>query len=424
MVNRSAQDIRCLNRFEVLRRFYAAADARTRQDLAAETGLSFATVANLTAELLDAGVLMEAGRDGSSGGRPRTLLTVNADRGALVGVDVAETSVRTELFDLALRELAVDERPLAPGDVTPDHVTQQIVAGVTAVLASAGLHQDSVLGVGISIPGLVERDRGVSAYSPYWAWRDVPMRDLLLDRIDLPIHLDNPLKASTLAEMWFGAGREADDLVVVTLRSGVGAGFALGGALYRGTTNSAGEWGHTCLVFGGRKCRCGRLGCVEAYVGTPGIAETLRGVAPDDPLLASDGDDSALLAGLAARAANKDGVAIEVIRQTGAYLGAAVGNLVNLFNPEVLVLGDQIADHLGELLLSETRATLADHALAQPLRAVSVRVSPLPHDAVSRGAAAFALEGFLDDRELFGPVSRSRTARTRAKAGAGAGAEE
>ncbi|MFC8790632.1 ROK family protein [Streptomyces cinereoruber] len=413
MINRSAQEIRCLNRFEVLRRFYALPDTRTRQELAAETGLSFATVANLTAELIDTGVLVETGRDGSGGGRPRSLLALNADRGALVGVDVAETSVRTELFDLALGELAVDERPFFSAEVTPEHVVELIGVGVDAVLRSTGILRDRVLGAGISVPGLVERERGVSTYSPYWAWQDVPLRDMLTERLRLPVHLDNPLKASTLAEMWFGAGREVDDLVVATLRSGVGAGFALGGALYRGSTNSAGEWGHTCLVFGGRKCRCGNLGCVEAYVGIPGIVETLRAISPDDSLLSAGDDEERFLDGLAARTADRDPVATEVIRQTAAYLGAAVGNLVNLFNPQVIVLADQVADRLGERLLIETRVALAEHTLAQPLRAVTLRLSSLPYDAVSRGAAAFALEGFLKDRDLFGSVSR---ARARAKA--------
>ncbi|MEU3047913.1 ROK family protein [Streptomyces sp. NPDC006984] len=416
MVNRSAQDIRRLNRFEVLRRFHASSGPRTRQDLASETALSIATVSNLTSELIGEGVLVEVGQAGSGGGRPRALLALNADRGTLIGIDVAETSVRTELFDLALGEMAVDERPVASGDVTPEQIVDLVESGVDTVHMAAGSLRSRVLGVGISLPGLVERKRGVSTYSPYWAWRDVPMRDRLAERLGLPVHLDNPLKASALAELWFGAGREVDNLVVVMLRSGVGAGLALDGTLYRGATNSAGEWGHSCLVFEGRRCRCGNLGCVEAYVGTAGIAETLRSLAPGDPLLAeADALAAPLLTGLAARAAKGDPTAVEVIRRTAAYLGAALGNLVNILNPEALVLGDQVAAHLGERLLVETKAALAGHALAQPLRAVTLRLSSLPHDAVSRGAAALAFEGFLNDREVFGPVSRTRAAKARAE---------
>ncbi|WP_455361841.1 ROK family protein [Streptomyces sp. SYSU K21746] len=414
MAHRTSQDIRCLNRFEVMRRFYADAEGRTRQELAAATGLSFATVANLTAELIDAGVLVESGRLDSGGGRPRALLAVNAERGALIGVDVAETSVRTELFDLALRELHAEERPLPARDVEPGDVVARIEESVAAVLEATGTPQRQVLGAGVSVPGLVEREGGVSTYSPYWSWREVPMRSLLAERVDMPLHLDNPLKASTLAEMWFGEGRDVDDLVVVTLRAGVGAGFAIGGTLYRGATNSAGEWGHTCLELDGRACRCGSRGCVEAYVGTRGILETLRTVAPADPLLrASDGPEA--LRALALRAAQDDPVATEVIARTGRYLGAAVGSLVNVFNPQVIVLGNQVVEGLGDRLLTETRAALADHALAQPLRALDLRRSALSHNAVTRGAAASALEGFLGDRELFGPVSRVRGARSRAK---------
>ncbi|MEV4333564.1 ROK family protein [Streptomyces sp. NPDC049597] len=414
MAHRTSQDIRFLNRFEVMQRFYADGGARTRQELAAATGLSFATVANLTAELIDAGVLVESGRLESGGGRPRALLAVNAERGALIGVDVAETSVRTELFDLTLRQLHVMERPLPADGVAPDVVVAAIEAGVDAVLAATGTPRERVLGAGVSVPGLVEREGGVSTYSPYWSWRDVPMRSLLAERLDVPLHLDNPLKASTLAEMWFGGGREVDDLVVVTLRAGVGAGFAIGGTLYRGATNSAGEWGHTCLVLDGRPCRCGSRGCVEAYVGTRGVIETLRAVAPADPL-AHLPDDAATLRSLALRAADGDSVATEVIARTGRYLGAAVGSLVNLFNPQVIVLGNQVMEGLGEQLLAATRSALADHALAQPLRAVDLRRSALSHNAVTWGAAAFALEGFLGDRELFGSVSRTRAARSRTK---------
>ncbi|QKW09826.1 ROK family protein [Streptomyces sp. NA04227] len=412
MVSRTSQDIRCLNRFEVLRHLYGGDEARSRQELATATGLSFATVANLTSELLEAGVLVEAGRAGSGGGRPRALLTLNAERGALIGVDVAEASVRVELFDLALRELHVQERPLPPDLVEPAQVVQEIAAGIDAVLAATDTPAEHVLGAGVSVPGLVEREGGVSAYSPYWAWRQVPLRALLAEHVGIPLYLDNPLKASTVAEMWFGAGREVDDLVVVTLRTGVGAGFAVGGALYRGFTNSAGEWGHTCLELDGRLCRCGSRGCVEAYVGTRGVVETLRAVAPDDPLLDTP-DGAGVLRALARRAADGEPVAEEVVERTGRYLGAAVANLVNLLNPEVLVLGNQVAEQLGEPLLARTRAAVDRHALAQPLRAVDLRLSTLPENAVSRGAATFALEGFLNNRELFGSVSRARASRGR-----------
>ncbi|MEU3691390.1 ROK family protein [Streptomyces narbonensis] len=412
MIKRTSQDIRRLNRFEVLRRVYAGPGAMSRQDIATATGLSFATVANLTAELLEAGVLVEAGHEDSGGGRPRARLAVNAGRGALIGVDIAETSVHAELFDLALAVRHSVERPLPPGDVRPSDVVDVLAGCVEELLSASGTPRERVLGAGVSVPGMVEREGGVSSFSPYWSWHEVPLRALLDERLGLPLWLDNPLRASTVAELWFGAGREADDLVVLTLRAGVGAGIAIGGQLYRGFTNSAGEWGHTCLALDGRLCTCGNRGCVEAYVSTRGIAQTWRELAPGDER-AAGADDAATVAALARAAAEGDTTAAAVIDATGRYLGAAVANLVNLFNPRVLVLGNEVVDLLGERLLKAAYEAVTRHALPLPHRAATLRCSAVPHNAVTRGAATFALEGFLNDREVFGPVSRMRQPRER-----------
>ncbi|MFH8575299.1 ROK family protein [Streptomyces zaomyceticus] len=422
MIKRTSQDIRRLNRFEVLRRFYAGTGAMSRQDLAAATGLSFATVANLTAELLEAGVLVEAGHEESGGGRPRARLAVNAERGALIGIDIAETAVHAELFDLALDVRHSVERPLPPGDVRPADVVAQLALCVEELLSGSETPRARVLGAGVSVPGMVEREGGVSSFSPYWSWHEVPLRALLAERLGLPLWLDNPLRASTVAELWFGAGREVDDLVVLTLRAGVGAGIAVDGQLYRGFTNSAGEWGHTCLAIDGRLCTCGNRGCVEAYVSTRGIAQTWRELAPDDERAAGP-DDAATVAALARAAEQGDATATEAVDRTARYLGAAVANLVNLLNPRALVLGNQVVDLLGERLLTATYEAVTRHALPLPHRAATLRRSAVPHNAVTRGAAAFALEGFLDDREVFGPVSRMRRPRER-KAGGPAGSAD
>ncbi|TGA95778.1 ROK family protein [Streptomyces palmae] len=416
MVKRTAQDIRRRNRFDTLRCVYAAPAPVSRQDIAAATGLSFATVANLVAELLEVEVLVEAGHEESGGGRPRARLAVNAERGVLLGIDVAETGIQAQLFDLSLTVLRSVELPLPGAKVAPADVVETIVTGVRELLASTGTPSSRVLGAGVSVPGLVEREGGVSVYSPYWSWRDVPLRALLAERLDTPLYLDNPLKASTVAEMWFGAGRDVDDLVVVTLRAGVGAGVAVDGALYRGATNSAGEWGHSCLVLGGRECRCGKEGCVEAYVSTSGVARTVRELSPDSPLL-RDPDESAVVEAVARAQSQGDPVAVETITRTAHYLGTALADLFNLLNPQTLVVGGWLADRLGEPLLRHTREVVARQAAPQPPEAVRLQRSTVPDNPVSLGAATFALEGFLNDRETFGPVKagrrNARGARTR-----------
>lgn len=296
-MKRTSRDIRTANRYGVLRHIVAESPV-SRQELAAATGLSLATVANLVGELLELGLLIEVGYEDSDGGRPRGLVAVNAEGGALIGVDVAETYIHVELYDLSLAVIARAEEELRPGEREPSQVLAHIVSAVSCVVAEAGIPADRVLGVGVSMPGMVDREGGVSVFAPNWDWHDVPLLSLLAEHIPYPLYLDNPLRACTVAELWFGAARGCDDVVVVNLGTGVGAGIALGGALHRGVTNSAGEWGHTTLVLDGRLCHCGNHGCVETYVGAPGIMQNLRELAPESPLLHPD-DQTATIDALA-----------------------------------------------------------------------------------------------------------------------------
>ncbi|MEU7956866.1 ROK family protein [Micromonospora humida] len=387
---RTSRDIRSANRLTVVQQVVAAGTT-SRQRLAVDTGLSLGTVATLVAELTDLGLLTEAGQEDSGGGRPRGLVAADPHGGLLVGVDVAETYVHVDLFDTALTRLTGAEEALRPLERRPHQVVRHIVSGIGTVLAGTGAR---VLGVGVSVPGQVDREGGVSVFAPNWNWHDVPLRDLLADHLPLPLHLDNPLRAAMLAELWAGAARGRDDVAVINLGTGVGAGLAFGGTLYRGSSNSAGEWGHTTLVLDGRLCRCGSRGCVEAYVGAPGIMQTLRDLAPTSPLLHPE-DQTATLDALAAALAADDPTAAKVVAETARYLGVAVADLVNLLNPEVIVLSSWVADRLGDRLRDEVRAVVAQHALRRPLAATGIVRSPVAGNPVSLGAATLALEGFL-----------------------------
>ncbi|MBO0867910.1 MAG: ROK family transcriptional regulator [Micromonosporaceae bacterium] len=403
------------NRFAVLRHIITEGQV-TRPEITAATGLSLATVATLVSELLELGMLAEVGQQESAGGRPRTVLAVRPRRGVLVGVDVTETYVHVELFDLNLGVLARAHRVLAPSQSRVEQVLEHVVSAVEEGIARCEVERDTVLGVGVSVPGQVDREGGVTVYAANWDWADVPMRDLISQRIRLPVYLDNPAKASTVAELWFGASRGYDDVAVLTLATGVGAGLAVGGSLYRGADNGAGEWGHTTLVLDGRPCRCGSRGCVETYVGAPGILQHIRELAPDSGLLQgshangngtpakrtpgngtpakSTGDQTATVAALAEALAAQDPRAGEVAAVTARHLGVAIANLVNLVNPQLVVLSGWVANRLGRYLLDEVCAVVAREALPGPHAATRIALCPI-ENPVTLGAATFALEGFL-----------------------------
>ncbi|MGH3166985.1 MAG: ROK family protein [Trebonia sp.] len=379
------------NRFEVMLSVIAES-AVSRQQIAAETGLSLATVATLVGELLGAGVLVDVGFEDTTG-RPRGLVSVDR-AGVLVGVDVAETYVRVDLFDAALKFLGGVEEQVHPEENRPDDVVGHIVSGVRAVLEHARVPIERVLGAGISVPGQVDRQGGVSVFAPNWDWHDIPLRDLLAKHLDIRMYLDNPLRAEVVAELWFGARHRREDIIVLNLGTGVGAGLAFRGALHRGATNSAGEWGHTTLAMDGRPCHCGGRGCVETYVGAPGIIQHLRELDPDSPMLDVN-DQTATIGALARGIDAGDPVALKVLAETSRYLAAAIANLVNLLNPETIILSSWVAAVLGEPLLGEVRAAVSRHALPRPLSAARIVRSALPGDPVSLGAATLALEGYL-----------------------------
>ncbi|MCX4553839.1 MULTISPECIES: ROK family transcriptional regulator [unclassified Streptomyces] len=416
---RTSRDIRTANRHAVLRQIIAHSPA-SRQELTAATGLSLATVATLVGELVEFGLLTDVGFEESAGGRPRGLVAVDPARGALIGVDVAETYVHAEIFDLSLTVLARADTGLRPGETEPERVVAHIAAAVASVVERSGVDPARVLGAGISMPGQVDREAGSSVYAVNWGWHDVPLLSLLAERLPYPLYLDNPLHASTVAELWFGAARGRSDAVVVNLGTGVGAGIAVGGSLHRGVTNTAGEWGHTTLVLDGRLCHCGNRGCIEAYVGAPGIMRHLRELAPSGPLLHPD-DQTATIGALGAALADGDPVAVQVVRETARCLGAALADLVGLLNPEVIVLSSWVAAALGEPLLDEVRTAVSRRAPARPLAATEIVLSPIPTDPVSLGAATFALEGALASagRKTAGPKTAGRGTAVPKTAGRG-----
>ncbi|NEA46658.1 ROK family transcriptional regulator, partial [Streptomyces sp. SID10815] len=274
---RTVRDLRRANRTAVLQRLYFDGPL-SRFELGPATGLSSGSISNVVADLVADGLVEEAGSVDSDGGRPRTLLRVSPASGHMIGVDVGETRVRIELFDLALTELARAERPLTPQRYDVDVITGHVRDGIAEVLAAAHLAPERLLGVGIGVPGIVEHtpDRGAVVHGQTIGWNAVPLEALL--RTDsrlpdsVPYFIDNGAKTLGQAEMWFGAGRGAGNAVVVLFGSGVGACLVTP-EVERGR---AVEWGHLTVRVRGRRCRCGALGCLEAYAGAESLLARWR----------------------------------------------------------------------------------------------------------------------------------------------------
>jgi predicted NBD/HSP70 family sugar kinase len=414
----TTRDIRRQNRSALLSKLFFDGP-RSRLELSQLTGLSSATVSTVTAELIEDRLVVEAGQVESNGGRPRVLLRVDPAYGHVIGVDVGETGVTVELFDLAMKRIATVVRPLKSARPTPDAVVAEVVAGIDAVLDGAGARTDvstrppepidsgSVIGIGLGVPGIVEHrivehgtvehgtiEHGeiVLVHAPTIDWHDVPLATMLAEHgIVAPVFIGNGAKTQAQAEMWFGAARGARHAIVALIGSGVGAAVITDGAPFQGASSSAGEWGHTLLAYGGRPCRCGANGCLEAYVGAESILE--RYVAAGGTV--GGGDEALEIDALIAASSDGDPIATAVVTDTVGYLGAGIGNLVNMFNPERVVLGGWAGLVLGAALLPRIREAAEQHALAHPYGQVSIEVSQLGPDAVALGAATLPLAELL-----------------------------
>jgi predicted NBD/HSP70 family sugar kinase len=388
----TVRDLRRENRAAVLWSLYLG-QPRNRQELSTSTGLSAASVTNVIRELLDEGIVVETGLAESDGGRPPAILAMNNSYGYVIGVDVGETRTRVELFDLTMASRARTEFPLAP---VAEHdvavVVGQIVSGLNTVIADSGVDPARVLGVGIGVPGIIEQGPELLVHGQTYGWDAVPLERLLRERADLPadlpLHFDNGAKTMGQAELWFGAARGANTGVVVLIGSGVGASLISGGTAHQGASCHAAEFGHVTVLVGGRKCRCGSAGCIEAYAGAEAILERYG-----RPM--STGDQESALAELLTAAATSP-LAAAILEETGQYLGAGIGTLINVFNPERVIIGGWAGVLLADRLLPVIRESARQHSLRYPFEATTIELGRLGPNAVALGAATLPMESFLN----------------------------
>lgn len=391
----TSRDIRSDSRRVLL---HALLDARhsTRAELAQNTDLSQATVATIVGELLAEGIIMEAGTSSGTVGRPTMTLQINPSRGRIVGIDEAETYVRAVVFDASLTQIGSFEIPRDEHELGPSYVAEGIGIAFDRALEATETTRDSILGVGVTLPGLVQRSADGTSLVVRRRDYDDEMIRLLRDRLGSALIVDNPLKAVASAELWFGAGRDASSMVVLNLGTGVGAGIVLDGRVVRGFTNSAGEWGHTRLVLDGRRCRCGRRGCVEAYIGGYGLQETLREIDPKHSLAAVPLQQD-FIVGLAEAFQESEPAVVEALRRTARYLGAAIADLVAIINPERVVLTGWIAWALGDVIAGPAREHLLEFAPDGSADGIALGISSVRGNPAALGIATTVFERFLGD---------------------------
>lgn len=390
----TTRDLRRANQQTLLQLIYFNGPI-TRHELSALSGLSPATVTNLVNHLIERRLVMSVGFEESQGGRPRETLSINPQAGYFIGVEVAETHIYSALYDLKLHKLEALHIDVSADENRPEQIADHIVHGVKDLQAQRNVLDTEVVAVGVGVPGIVNREGGVSVFAPNWGWHDVPLLEMLHRHLSMPIQLDNGMQALALAELWFGAGQGVSNLAALLMGTGVAAGIIIGGQLYRGTTNSAGEWGHSCVAVDGPPCRCGSRGCIETFVGAPGIIRQLREHDPAHHLLRLQGQ-KAIVQGIHDLAMAGDPVCQAVLDQVARYLGVGIANIVNLFNPQLIVIGGWCGVLISDYVFPRLDPVVSAYALSEPLNKVEIVITHLGGEgAIGLGAASLALETFL-----------------------------
>ena len=349
-----------------------------RADIARLTRLSPATVTLQTAELIEDGLIYEKQEGDSRGGRPPILLALTTDAIYVVGVKLTEAHIVLALTDLNAEIVAQSTVQLHSTD--PVAVADQLESSVVALLQSAQVPRKHLLGVGVGTAGIIEATNGIVRMSPHTHWRDVPFAELVAERLGCPIYLDNNVNTLTLLERLYGLGQRVDNFLVITIGLGVGMGIVCNGQVYRGATGSGGEFGHTVVDPDGLRCSCGNQGCLETYVADPWLMRRAR----DADLEVTTPDDLVTLA----KSGNK--VMLEIFRDAGLVLGRSVANLINLFNPAMIIISGE-GVRAGDFLFEPMQVAIRRHAFWRLDEEVDFRVEPLRDESWARGAASLVL---------------------------------
>jgi predicted NBD/HSP70 family sugar kinase len=375
----------------------------SRVELAEKLGLSNTTITNLTAELLEEEIILEKEikitEKRKRVGRPRRMLALIPDARYAVGVHIGVGMYRVAVTDLFAKIISnqMGEFEL---DTPAQAVIAEIAAKIRQTVNTTSVDPDRIIGVGIGASGLVNYLTGVNVLAPRLGWKDVPIQSLLAPQVPYPITVDNNVRSMAMGEAYFGAGRKAETLAFVYGRVGVGAGFVVNRQIFRGSRAGAGEIGHTIMEpRDGQPCSCGNSGCLETLVSEPVLIKEAIQLSLTDPsgLLAQHLEKAAdqnQMEQIFTAARQGDRNARALVEDRACYLGIALANLVNILNPDLILLGGMFAQG-SDLIIPVAEGKMKELAFAGLGDDVKIATTEFGWRAGVVGAASLALTAFF-----------------------------
>jgi glucokinase-like ROK family protein len=387
------QNVKYINKHAVLDLIRFTSGGISRVELAQKLSLTRAAVTPIVNNLLDTGLIHETESRVASSGRPPILLSINAARGIVAGIDMGASHLTILIANFAAQVLAEKEIPfdIANG---PTECIQQADQLLNSLLTELGQDVRNLAAIGLGVPGPTVARAGMVLSPPIMpGWDRFPIRDTCEKLWGCPVSLNNDAELGVLGEWAYGAGRGEENLTYIKVGTGIGAGLFIDGQIFRGATGSAGEIGHMTVDENGPLCTCGNHGCLEAIAGGKAIAAQARqailqnkhtelaDIHPVERITAIE---------VANAAARGDLVAQEILAEAGNQLGIAITSLVNLFNPSIVVVGGGVAQ-TGDLFLEPIRKMVLKRSLPASAQAVRITSALLGKRSSCMGAVIQAL---------------------------------
>ena len=372
----------------------------SRAEVAKNTGLNRSTVSQIINSLLESGLVQETILQTDRIGRPGVLLELNPQGGFAIGIEIGVGFISLIVTDF-IANVLWRQRIKSKSDDNQDLILKRAFEMTELGLAEGQKRKLRPLGIGMGVTGLVDLRHGELKLAPNLGWRNIPLRRLWSERYHLPIFVDNDAKAAALGEYYFGTARGVNDFIFLNAGVGLGAGIMMGGKLFRGSHGYASEVGHIIMDPGGEVCGCGKVGCWETQVGPRAVIrrfqDTLSQGVPSSVMHASENDLKNVTFEMIANAGlNGDNAALIAMQKVGKSLGFGIANLVNIFNPQMVILGGEL-NYASELLLPVVRQVVAENALGLESQDLKISASAHGIDACVMGAAALVLDDILQE---------------------------
>ncbi|MBL0939622.1 MAG: ROK family protein [Gemmatimonadaceae bacterium] len=325
-----------------------------------------------------------------------TIATATPDSHFIIGVDLGGTNIVVSAMSLdgtrLFGEQSAPTLAAEGADAVVARMAKLVDETIVTVMREANVTRDAILGVGLGAPGTVDRERGLVLVAPNLRWHEFPLVERMSALTGLPVKIDNDANCATYGEWWLGAARGGINVIGLTIGTGVGGGIIIDRQLYHGSSDAAGEIGHVTIDLTGRRCGCGNYGCLEAYASGSAIAGRAREALEHDETSSLrarvNGDLAQITAALVYQAASEgDAVALEIVRDTAKFLGAGIANLLNIFNPDVVVIAGGVTQ-AGELLFAPLRTEVRRRAFKSVTDACRIVPGTLPGTAGVVGAVA------------------------------------